>query len=913
MLANLRSLIARLQAFWRPASLDRDLDDELSSHLQFAIDENLQRGMSPQEAERNARISLGGPQQSKESHRDARSFPFLESLLQDLRFSLRLLFKNLSFSLSAIFTLALGIGATTAIFSVVYGVLLRPLPYPNPDRIVRIWELNANSNRMNFDDPSFDDVRSQNQTLLGMTEYRSGIETVSGAVEPTRLGISYVSEDFLNVMGVLPSFGRSFAPEEQRLGANAVALVSYSFWRQSLGSTRDLASVHVKVGSRLASVIGVMPPEFRFPENTDVWMPREITEKFPSRSAHNWQVLARVKKGVRPVQARSELSTIAARLKQQYGQETDTSALAIEPLRDAITGNVRPALFILLGASSFLLLIACANVVNLALAQATNRERELCARSVLGAHRLRLIRQFLTEAFLLSSIGGALGVLLAHWGVNALLAVAPSGMPRVEDVSIDRTVLLFSLGTVSLVSLALGIFTALRAAAMGKNGELSVQSRGQTDSPQKQRAGRLLSIGQLAAALVLLVGAGLLGKSLLRLLSVDLGFRTDNVLTMSFTLPDSEDRTQHSVFISELLSRLRALPGVQEVGGTTILPFVGPYFPDGSFAMMSPADISPRTQYLIDRSAKGGLEKDTALLTELSKFFDSLFSDPSRVGHADYTVASEGFFKTLAIPVLQGRLFDDRDTLDAPHVALVSQSLAAEKWPNQNPIGRTIEFGNMDGDLRLLTIVGVVGDVREHGIEVSPRPTIYVDYRQHPQVTFLFTVLLHTSAKPESSYAAVRNVMRTLNPEVPVQLGTLAQTYSNSFETRRFSLILVACFSLAALLLAAVGIYGVTSYSVARRIREFGIRMALGASAAQILAMILIQTAITSFIGVACGVAGSAALTRWIQSELFGVSPLDPAIILAVVLLLLLVSQIAGLIPGRRASRVDPAVALRHE
>jgi predicted permease len=328
---------------------------------------------------------------------------------------------------------------------------------------------------------------------------------------------------------------------------------------------------------------------------------------------------------------------------------------------------------------------------------------------------------------------------------------------------------------------------------------------------------------------------------------------------------------------------------------------------------MSPEDISPRTQDLINRSVAGNLDKDPALLAEFSKFFDDLFRDQSRLGHADYTVVGGGYFKTLGIPLLQGRFFDDRDTLDAPHVALISQSLAAEKWPNQNPIGHTVEFGNMDGDPRLLTIVGVVGDVRSQSIEVAPRPTIYVDCRQHPNTTGHFTVVLRTSAKPEASFATVRDIIRALNPEVPVQLGTLAHTFSTSFEARRFSLILVACFSAAALLLAIVGIYGVTSYSVARRVREFGIRMALGASASQILAMILIQTAATSLIGVACGVLGSAALTRWIQSQLFGVSPLDPTTFIAVAVLLLLVSQIAGLIPGRRASRVDPAVALRYE
>ncbi len=874
MLANLRALLSRMRNFFGDSLLDRDLEAEMASHLEFAIEENLKRGMSKEEARRQAQLSFGGQQQAKEKHRDSRGLPFLESISQDLRFALRLFWKAPSFSVSAILTLALGIGATTAIFSVVYGVLLRPLPYPHPEHIVRLWEQNSNGSRINFDDPTFEDIRAQSRTLEAVAEYNSDVATVSGAIEASRLTVAAVSHDFFDVIGLGPTFGRTFAADELRPGAG-VAMVSQAFWRQSLNSTRDLTSIQLKVDSRLFSVVGVMPADFRFPDDTNIWIPRENSERNPSRSAHNWQVIARLEQGVRPGEASAELATIAKRLKQQYGQDTDISGVGLEPLRDAITGNVRAALLMLLGASSFLLLIACANVVNLALAQATTRERELCTRSVLGADRVRLIRQFLTEAFLLSAAGGALGVLLAHCGVDALLAFAPSGMPRIEDVSIDSAVLLFSVGTVSFVSFALGIFTALRAAAMVGRGEMALQSRGQTDSQQKQRAGRILSAGQLAAALVLLVGAGLLGKSLLHVLSVDPGFRTDRVLTMSLNLPNGENKAQRAVLLSEIFSRLRALPGVEEVGGAGILPIIGPYFPDGSFALMGPEDITPRTQNLINRSVAGDLEKDPALIAEFTKFFDDLFYDQSRLGHADYNVVGEGYFQTIGIALLQGRFFDGRDSLDATHVALISQSLAAEKWPGQNPIGHTIQFGNMDGDPRLLTIVGIVGDIRNQSVEAAPHPTVYVDYRQHPNVTRRFTVVVRTSAKPEALFGAVRNTVRTIDPEVPVQLGTLARIFSTSYESRLFSLVLVVCFSVVALLLAVIGIYGVTSYSVARRVREFGIRMALGASASQILVMILIQTAVTSLTGVAFGVLGSAALTHLIQSQLFGVSPLD--------------------------------------
>jgi len=912
MFANLRALLSRMRNFFSDSSLDRDLDAEMATHLQFAIEENLRGGMSPQEAERQARIGFGGQQQSKEAHRDSRGLPFLESLLQDLRFALRLFLKAPSFSVSAILTLALGIGATTAIFTVVYGVLLRPLPYPHPDRIVRLWEQGAAGNRMNFADPNFEDIRSQNKSLLAVAEYNSLVSTVAGSVEPARLNTASVSSDFFAVLGVHPFFGRSFAAEEQKFGASPVALVSHSFWRQSLNSTRDLSAVRLKINSQFVSIVGVLPPDFRYPDNSDIWMPREISERFPSRSAHNWQVIARLRDGAAFAESHGELSTIAARLKQQFGDDTAMVAVAMEPLRSSITGNVRPALILLLGASSFLLLIACANVVNLALTQAAKRERELSTRAVLGAHRVRLVRQFLAEAFLLSSMGGALGVLLAHWGVDALLALAPSGLPRLESVSIDKTVLLFSGATVFFVSIALGVFTALRAAFVA-DGQLALQTRGQTESREKQRAGKLISIGQLAAALVLLIGAGLLGKSLWRVLSVEPGFRTDHTLTMSFQLPASPDKNHRAVFLRELISRLRAQPGVEEVGGANSIPLSSDSLSDGTYVLMSQADITAQTQSLMKRSATADLDKDPALLAEFTKFFEGLLRNKSRLGDADYTVATEGYFKALGIPVLQGRLFDDRDTADAPHVALISQSLAAEKWPNQNPLGHNIEFGNMDGDLRLLTVVGVVGDVHNRTLEVPPRPTIYVNGLQRSNAAWRFTIFARTIATPQSTFASARAIVHSLDPEMPVELGTLDQTFSTSLESRRFSLILIGCFSLAALLLAVVGVYGVTSYSVTRRVREIGIRMALGASASQILSMIILQTAATSAIGVSLGTLGSAALTRWIQSQLFGVSPLDPVIFVAVALLMLLVAQLASLIPGHRASRVDPAVALRYE
>lgn len=903
----------RLAALFRHNSLDRELNDELSTHLDLAIEENLRQGMSPTEARRRALLHFGGVEQTKEHVRDARSLPFLETAFHDARFALRLLKKSPSFTIVAILTLALGIGATTAIFSVVYGVLLRPLPYKNPQQIVRVWEQNATGGRMRFAEPNFDDVRSQNHSLTGMAAFDDGLATVTGRGEPARLQAAYVSRDFLDVMAVQQMFGRSFAPDEQHPNAAPAALVSYAYWRQSLGGTRDLSSLHLKLDSQPLSLIGVLPPGFRFPDNSDLWVPYEIFEQSPSRTAHNANVIGRLRDGVTLGQARAELLAIAQRLKQQFGQDTDMVAVAINPLRDAMTSDVRPALLILLVASAFLLLIACANVTNLMLAQAASRERELAIRSALGAPRRRLVRQFLTESFLLALIGGVFGILFADWGLHGLLALAPADLPRLEEISLTLPVLLFSLVTVLLVSIALAVFAALRSVSQESREALNEGSRGGIGTVNKQRARRTLAAAQLATTLVLLVGAALLGRSLLRVLSINSGFRTENVVTMEIGLPNDSPKPERVAFLNQLLSRLRHIPGVDQVGGTNNLPLSGGGFADGSFVLMNPSQISPHVQDMIQRSVAGNLEKDPALYSELVSWFDEVFRDKSHLGYADYVVASSGYFPALNIPLRQGRLFDDRDTLESPHVAIINESLAKQTWPGQDPLGRTIEFGNMDGDLRLLTIVGVVADIRDHSLESTPFPTVYVDYRQRPRTTWNFTAVMHTTGNPDSVFSAARAALHDLNPDIPPRFSTLSNIYSASLEARRFSLTLIAIFSLTALFLALAGIYGVISYSVAQRTREIGVRMALGATTREVLALILMQGASTAAIGIVVGLVASFAVTRWLQSQLFEISPTDPLTFAGVSLLLLAVTLAACTVPARRATQIDPVIALRCE
>ena len=815
----------------------------------------------------------------------------MESLIRDLRYVARGLTRSPGFFAVTIVTLALGIGATTAIFSVIYGVLLQPLPYPQPDRIVQMWQVGAEGQRMQNSDLNFKDWREQTRSFASMAQYSAGGPTsVSGPREPVRARVASVSGNFFDVLGVPAAGGRLWAPDELRENGTPAAVVSYRFWQQNLGGNPAILGTSLKIGTASYAIIGVMPEWLDFPAGAEIWVPKDIEGTSPYRTGHNWRAIARLKEGASFDQARNDISAVSKRLKQQYGDETWMSDATIVPLRDEMVGKTRPALLVLLAAAAFLLLIACANVVNLLVARMAVRQGEVALRIALGAGRMKLVQQFLTESLVLALAGGLLGVLLATVGMKTLLALDPGNLPRAGEVKMSIPVLLFALGVSVTAAVSLGLIAALRGTSGDVREALASAQRTQTGAGN-YGIRSVLVVAQVALTIILLIGVGLLGRSFLRLMSVNPGFRTNNVVVLDVRVPGSLDSTvyrRNIAFYDDLLSRLSALPGVRAVGGVNAFPLAAQNTSNGVFIVMS----SP-TEKL-----------------DMSRIPD-LMRDPARAGQAEFRVASPGYFKAMNIPLVRGRLFDDRDAPSAPHVAVISQSLVKEKWPNEDPIGKIIQFGNMDGDLRPFTVVGIVGDVREASLAEEPRPTFYAFYRQRPIAASSFNVAIQGDAMPATVTANAQQIARELRPDVPPRVRTLETVVATSVADRRFMLVLIGVFGSAALLLAALGVYSVIAYLVAQRKQEIGIRVALGAQRTDVLRMVLGQGAMLAGIGIMIGVGASLALTRLLNAFLFGVSTTDPLAFVLVIAVLVLVALLASWIPARRAARVDPMSALR--
>jgi putative ABC transport system permease protein len=812
----------------------------------------------------------------------------METLLKDLRFAIRSLLQHPGFTVIAVITLALGIGANTAMFSVINAVLLRPLPYHEPQRLVTIWE--QSPERGLYQMPvSFANLRDwvdQNHTFDQISAYTFTNLNLIGAGEPARLGGVRVSHNLFSLIGAAPQLGRTFLPEEDREGAVNVVILGHALWKNRFGSDSGIVGRSLTLNNQSYTVVGVMSSGFQFPvgfgymgkvlnDPIDLYVPLAATSDESRRGNYSFFALGRLRPGVSIDQARAEMTTIESRLEQQYPDSNTGIGISLIPTQEQTVKEIRPALLVLLGAVAFLLLIACANIANLLLARAASRQKEMAIRSALGASRLRILRQLLTESLLLSVVGGIVGLLLAVWSTKAVMALAPDNIPRLNEVGFDTRIFSFALVVSLVTGIVFGLVPALHATKPDLNEGLKEGQRGSMESTFGKRTRRALVVAEVALSLMLLIGAGLLIKSFLRLQRENLGFNPENLLAVSLELPDStypEDR-QQAAFFQEALVRLGTVPGVKSVGTTTGLPLT---------LSLSGSDFRIEGRPEPEAGKEMIIEKRSV---------------------------SPGYFGTLGIPLLKGRDFSDRDNSDAPAAAIINAELARVYFPNEDPINKRISF---DDRQSWISIVGIVGDVKQQGLDSNAKPEVYFPYLQAPAPSM--SVVVRTLSDPLSAVAAVKSQIQTIDKDLPIDdAETMQQLLAESTSGRRFNTLLLTLFATVAVMLAVVGIYGVMSYSVTQRTHEIGIRMAVGAQPRDVFRIVIGQGMLLALIGVALGLVGAFALTRLMTTMLFGVEPTDPFTFISLAVLLIGVGLAACYLPGRRATKVDPLVALRSE
>ena len=801
----------------------------------------------------------------------------MKNLWQDLRYGFRLLVQNPGFTAVAVLTLGLGIGANTAIFSVVNAVLLKPLSYANADRLVMALENNLAKGWSSFavSPANFADWQKQNHVFDPLVAFQGGGYVLTGQGEPEQLFGQQTTDGFFRLTGVEPALGRAFREEEFETGKDRVVILGHALWQRRFGGSPEVLGKAVTFSGDSYTVIGVMPKGFRIPQGADLLAPLTLTpDMLAHRGAHYLVAMGRLKPGVTLQQAQSEMSGIATALAKQYPDTNTGWNTNLQPLFEAIVGEVRPALLALFAAVGFVMLIACGNVTNLLLARGASRQKEIALRAALGAGRIRIIRQLLTESVLLALAGGAIGLLLGEWGVELLRALQPANLPRMQDLSINSSVLLFTFGLSLLTGLVFGSAPALLISRSHLSETLKEGGRGSGSGGRHRLRGALV-VAQVALSLILLVGAGLQIRSFLHLMKVDPGFDSTNVLTMGVSLPDTKypDGDRQKAFIQRALENLQALPGVKSAAVVTSVPMG-----DGDLIYSLSVEGRPAPQG----------------------------QEPS----ANWYSVSPDYFQTMRIPLVKGRLFTEHDDSAAQRVAVINESVARRIFPGEDPIGKQIRMG-IDSQV-VREIVGIVKDVKHYALEGKFTMQMYVPYRQQAMDTMVF--LLRTDTDPASLTSAARRTIFALDKDQPVsEASTLEDLVSASASQRRLNTLLIGFFAVVALVLAAVGIYGVVAYSVAQRTHEIGVRMALGAQKRDVFSLVLRQGMLLVVAGVALGLAGAMALTRLISQLLFNVSALDAATFLSTPLLLAAVALLACYLPARRAARVDPMVALRYE
>jgi predicted permease len=851
--------------------------EEIGAHLQLLQRRFEAKGLTPTEARRAALVSFGGIEQLREELRDQQAFPWFDALRQDAHYAIRTIVHTPVVSLAVIITFALGIGANAAIFSLVNSVLLTPLPYSSPERIVVVepfWKNHPNSDGFRTSSaPDFYDWRAQSHVFDAMAYHGGGEFRVIAEGEPTFGSVQFATPDFFRVFGVVPAAGRFWTEQENRA---AVAVVSHDWAVAHFGEPSKAIGRQIRTAGAL-EIIGVAPVGFKYPRATDIWFPAGLLPETP-RGAHNYLVVGRLKAGVALEDARVELRTIGDRLARQY-PENRNKTVAITALREKLTGSARATLWLLLGTVAGVLLIACVNVANLQLVRAATRAREMAVRSAMGAGPGRVIRQMLTESLCLGGVGCLVGLAAGWLTLKAFVAIAPADIPRLNEVHLDQRVLFFTLGVTVLCSLFFSLGPVRRVARLDLSGTLKQQAGKGVRGGVGSRARSLLVMAEIALSFALLVAAGVLMRSFVELSRVDLGFSTERVLTTTTIFPAAapEQQRRATTFYRDLIDRVRQMPGVRQAAGVRTMPFAAAWSDSG---------------YTIDGNPT-----------------------PPASGRplADIQVITPGFFDTVNIRIARGRDFSVDDEYGRPQVAIVNERLARDAFGNISAIGRTIRTGMTRESSQGMQIVGVVSDTREVSPDTSANPEIYLPYLQHPGPGSHLELLTHTSIAPETLAASIREAARALNPEVPVRFSTMDDVFTNALAYPRFRAVLVAGFAMLAVALALVGIYGVLSYLVAERTPEIGVRMALGALRRDIFSHVIGTSMRLVAGGLAAGILATLAVVRLLQSLLYGVSPRDPLTIGAVSGLFVITAFLASSIPALRASRVDPLIALRHE
>jgi predicted permease len=864
-----------------------NLDQDIRNHIEIETQDNITRGMLPEDARRAAVLKFGNVTRVREDTREVWSWVWLQQLLQDLRYGLRMLRKNPGFTAVAVLTLALGIGANTAIFSVVYAVLLKPLPYANPEQLFNVFQQQGSQDETatGWSYANLVDLREQNHIFSEVAGSQHHQLTLTGRGEPAVVNTSVVTAEFFSVFGPNPLAGRIFSPEDGKAGAPAVVILSENLWRGTFGADPKIIGSSINLDKQPFTVVGIMPTTFRFPllaESEQLWIPLVDDPLFGSwmarRGGHWLQVTGRLKPGVSVTQARGELDAISARLAKDFPAENKGWLAGMLPLQQMLVFDVRSALLVLLGAVGLVLLIACANIANLLLTRATSRAREIAVRTTLGASRMRIIRQLLSETAILGFLGGIAGIALAYWGVQALGSLLPPTLPRVNAIRVDHFVLGFALLLSIIASFGFGLAPAWFAANSSLQPSLREGGARSGETGGRRRARSILASAEIALAMVLLVSAGLLLRSFAKLMSVSPGFDVQHVVKAQVDLPRSQYPTpqQWATFSSDLLAGVQSEPGMR----------------DSAIAIPMP---------IADGFVNLG--------------FDIVGSLPLPAGQsrdANYVAVSPEYFQVIGIPLLTGRVFERHDTFSAPRVALISKTMARVYFANQDPVGKRLKFGfPPDGEVER-EIVGVVGDVHDVALDQNPGSMMYVPYAQAPFAGA--GIIVKSTLGSASVTAAIRQEVGKIDKDLPVSdVAIMPDVIEESLAQPRFRTFLLGLFAAMAVLLAATGIFGVISYSVSCRTNEIGIRVALGASRTAILKMVLRETLTLALVGLALGIPCALIVSRLLGHMLFGVSAHDPATLVAVALGLAAVAALAGFVPARRAMRVDPMVALKYE